>query len=129
DGGTGRVSYKNAFFSGNFTGENGCCFVGNFFKMVNYAEIHAFGEEIFPDAFGDIGINFVFVENAGFVIFLEYVAESINSPDQNVSFFFFDETSCSGNGTSSSYAPYEVCDFAFGLFPDFGSGGFVMGLK
>ena len=96
--------------------------------MVNDIEINIGGNNVFPDAFGDIRVNLGGVKLAGLMEFFQGRAIGVDAPDLNVGILRFQVASGTGYRAPCSDPGYEVGDFPVGLAPYFGAGSFEMGL-
>ena len=128
-GRAGAVPHKNAFFAWNTACHYRCIFVGYLFEIINDAEIHIGRQKIFSNAFCDIRIDFVFIENACFLVLFENRAIGINSQHLNGWIFLFQIPARTANGTAGSHTYHQMGDFTFGLFPNFRTGLFIVSLR
>ena len=127
-GGTARIPQKQAFAARELAGGQSTVSVGYFFKSIDKAKVHVFREDVFADAFGDVSVDFLGVELAGFVVFFKHGTVSVHSPNLDVGVLFFEVLGDSRDGSAGSDAHDEVGDAALSLFPDFGSGRLVVRL-
>ena len=54
--------------------------VGDFFEVIDQAEVDIFRQEVLTDAFGDVGIDLVLVEDAGLLVLLEHRPVGVDAP-------------------------------------------------
>jgi hypothetical protein len=54
--------------------------VGHFLEAFDEAEVHILGQEVLADAFSDVGIDLVLVEDSGFLVFLEHGPVRVDAP-------------------------------------------------
>ena len=128
-GRTGAVAGKNPFLAGNAARHDGGIAVGHLFEMVNHVEIDIGREEILADAFGDIRVDFVLVEDAGFLVFLENRTVGIDAEHLDGRILFLEILSGAADGSAGAHAYDQMGDFPFGLFPDFRASLLVMCLR
>src|SRR5205823_7429387 len=103
--------------------------VGHFFEMIDDAEVDVLRQEVLADALRDIGIDLVFVEDAGLFVLLEDRSVGINSPDLYLWIFLFEISADAGGRSASPDADDEVSDPAVGLLPDLGTRLLVVRLR
>ena len=96
--------------------------------MVDDVKIDVFGNDVFPNAFSDVGVYLFFVKLAGLVELFQYRTVSINAPNFNFRVLLFQITTRTRNGASCAYSRNHVGDFTIGLSPNFRPGTFIMGL-
>ena len=94
--------------------------------MINYRHIVVFRNDIFADAFRNIGVGMVVMKLAGLMEFLQDRSVGIDPDHFDVRIFLFKEGSASGNGTACSGSYHKVGKLSFGLIPDLRGSRFVM---
>ena len=92
---------------------------GDFLEMVHDRKIDIQWEKIFADAFRYIRVDFVLVEDAGFLVFLEYGAVGVNAPDLDCRIFLLQVPPGPGDGATGSNTDEKMINFSAGLFPNF----------
>ena len=58
---------------------NSSIFIGNFFKMIDDTEVNILRKKIFAYTFGNVWIDLILIQNAGFFIFFKYRTIGINT--------------------------------------------------
>ncbi len=56
-GGTAGISDEQSFLEGEFSARQGTVLIGDLFKSIDQIEVHIGGKDVFPDAFGDVGVD------------------------------------------------------------------------
>src|SRR3546814_1418518 len=112
---TGGVTYKSPFLQTQFAVHQSVVLVGYLFEIIDHIKINALRKKIFSDPFGNVRIDLILVENAGFFVLLEYRSITIDAPDPNFRVLFFQETADAANGASGPYSGNEMGNFAIGL--------------
>src|SRR6185437_3795748 len=120
------ASGENAFLFREAARPDERFLVGDLQNVVENFEIHRRGENIFADAFHDVGFRLADVSRREkFVI---ERADGVHADDFYGGIFFLGETADAAYRFSRAHAADEMRDFAFGVFPDFRAGGAVMRL-
>ena len=99
-------------------------FVVDLEDVVENFQIHGGGEEIFADAFDDVGEGLA--DFSGLDLFVVQRADGIHADDFDVGILFLEVTSHAGDGAAGADAADEMRDFSFGVFPDFRAGGAIV---
>ena len=120
------ISQKQPFLSRQFAAGQSSISVADFFKNIDHRKVYVFRQNVFANAFGDVGVDFVFVELSGFVILFKHRTVGVHTDDLNIGIALFEITTHPANGSSRADSDHKMSDSAFGLFPDFGAGGFVV---
>src|SRR3546814_20342925 len=89
---TGGVTYKSPFLQTQFAVHQSVVLVGYLFEIIDHIKINALRKKIFSDPFGNVRIDLILVENAGFFVLLEYRSITIDAPDPHFRVLFFQET-------------------------------------
>ena len=66
------VTEQQPLLFGQFTCGMSAGLVGDLLKQINEVKIHIRGQDVLANPFSDVRVNFTFVENSSFVVFLEY---------------------------------------------------------
>lgn len=115
---------ENAFLLGEAAGPDEAFLVGDLNDVVEDVEMHGGGENVFADAFDDVGHGLA--DFAGLDEFVVEGADGVDADDFYGGIFFFEEFAGAGDGATGAHGADEVRDFAFGVFPKLGAGGVVV---
>lgn len=118
---------EDAFLLGEAAGPDEALFVGDLNDVVEHVEMHGGRENVFADAFNDVGHGFA--DFAGLDEFIVERPDRVNADDFEGGIFFFEEFAGAGDCASGTHSADEMGDFAFGVFPQFGAGGVVVGVR
>jgi|GEM_PF-5017212 len=88
--GSRRISHEQALFASEPTSCEGRIFVGDFFKVVDDVKIDIARYDIFTDALGQIGVDFLRIVLTRLVIFFKHRTIGINAPDDDVGVLLFE---------------------------------------
>ena len=119
--GAARVADPDAFFARDPTRHHGRVLVGHLFEMIDAAEVDVARQEVLADAFGDVRVDFVFVEDAGLLVLLEHGAVRIDAPYLDRRILLLQELADAGDRASRADADHELRDRAVGLIPNLGT--------
>ena len=87
--------------------------------MIDDVEIDVLRQEVLADAFGDVRVDLVLVEDAGLLVLLEDRPVGVDAPHFDLWIALLEKPSDSGNRSARADAHDEVRDAAVGLIPDF----------
>ena len=129
DGRPRGVPREDALLPDDLAGVDSGVAVGHLLEMINDREVHVFGKEVLADAFRDIRIDLVLVEDALFLVLLEDGTVRVNAPALHLWLLLFEVFARAADRAAGAHADHEVVDLSFGLFPDLRAGRFVVGLR
>ena len=92
--------------------------VRNLLEVVDEAEIHVGRKDVLPDALRDVGVDFVLIEFARLVVFLEHRPVRVDAPNLNVRILLLEVFGRTADRAACTHADDEVCDFALRLLPN-----------
>ena len=62
--------------------------------MIYQFEVDIGRQDVLSDTFCDIRVDFLFIEDAGLMVFFKYTAIRIDTPDFDIRVFFFQIPGC-----------------------------------
>ncbi len=75
-----RVAGEDAFLARDAAGHDRRVAVGDLLEVIDQAEVDVLRQEVLADAFGDVRIDLVLVEDAGLLVFLEDRSVGVDAP-------------------------------------------------
>ena len=129
DRGTRRVSDPDTLLPDDLPGKDRGIPVSDLLEVVDNREVHVLRQKIFADTFRHVGIDFVLVELAGLLVFLENGTVGIDTPYLYVWVFLLQVAAGTGDRTASANADDQVIYLALRLLPELGARTFVVSLR
>ena len=114
----GGVAGEDALLAGDPARHQRGILVGDLLEVVDDAEVDVLRQEVLADAFGDVGVDLVLVEDPGLLVLLEHRAVGVDAPDLDRRVALLQIAAGAGDGAAGADADDEVGDPAVGLLPD-----------
>jgi hypothetical protein len=100
--------------------------VRDLLEVIDDVEVDVLRQEVLADAFGDVRVDFVLVEDAGLFVLLEHRSVGVDPPHFDLRVAFLEITANAADRAAGAYANDEVGDPPVRLFPDLRSGLLVV---
>ena len=123
----GGVPGEDPLFAGDAAGHDRRVAVGHLLEIIDDREVDVLRQEVLADAFGDVRVDLVLVEDPRLLVLLEHRPVSVDAPYLHRRLLLLEESAHAADGPAGADADHEVIDPAVGLIPDFGAGLLVMG--
>ncbi|MNK90146.1 hypothetical protein D3C87_1101880 [compost metagenome] len=115
----GRAADEEAFLAGEAAGHGEGVAIADALPAVDQAKVDGVGDVVHADAFDLVRLGGVARVDRAF---------GVGAHDDDVRLAFLEVLGRAGDGAAGADRGHEVGDLAFGLVPDFGAGGQVVGL-
>ena len=124
--GAGGVPGEDALFARDATRHDGRVLVGHFLEMIDDIEIDVPRQEVFADAFGDVRVDLVLVENAGLLVLLEHRPVGVDAPHLDARVLLLEVPADAADRAAGADAADQVRNRAVRLIPDLRTGLLVV---